>query len=182
MKFNRKRLAIVVGVAGIAAALAVPVALAVTAVGTLNHSDKALGHVRLFRDGVPSTCHGKASPGNFDSFTDRRVYDKYRFKNTATTGKCAHVFIVQGCGTSLHGQANTTFIPTDPAANFLGDAGSSDDTQTFSFPVAAGQSFDVVLGQVFAGNLNCPYVLTVTIGGVQQQPTATATKVGATDL
>lgn len=182
MKMSPKRLVVLGAVVGAVAAIAVPVALAVTAVGTLTHTDSALGHTRLFRDGVPSTCHGKASPGNFDSFNDRRVYDKYRFKNSATTSKCAHVYIVQTCGTSLHGQANSTFVATNPSANFLGDAGSSLEEQSFSFPVAAGQSFDVVLGQVFAGNLNCAYALDVTVGGAKQQPTATATKVGATDL
>jgi len=176
MMFSRKRLALV-GAVIATVAIAVPVAWsAVTATGTLSHYDKQM-HNRLFRDGATQDCHGtKANPGIFDDGGATRSYDKYTFKNTATTSKCGHVFLVQACvnsiGDNALAQANAPFDITDPSLNWLGDFGSSDPVQSFSFPVAAGQSFDVVVGAVDneaeGGILPCPYALTVTIGGVQQ--------------
>ena len=178
MMFSRKRLAL--GGAVIAAlAIAVPVALsAVTATGTLSHYDKQM-HDRLFRGGGPQDCHGtKANPGLFDDGGATRSYDKYSFKNSSSASKCGHVFLRQACVNSIGDNAlavaYSSFSFADPSLNYLGDFGASDTTQGFSFPVAGGQSFDVVVGAVDneaeGGILPCPYALTVTIGGVQQPP------------
>lgn len=182
MMFSRKRLALV-GAVIAAVAIAVPVALsAVTATGTLSHYDKQM-HNRLFRDGIgPQDCHGtKANPGIFDDGGAIRSYDKYTYQNTSSSTKCGHVVFNQLCfmGASqinAFAQANAPFSINDPSLNWLGDAGFSDPTQIFNFPVAAGQSFDVVIGSVWneseGGLLPCPYALTVTLGGVQQPPAA----------
>ena len=88
---RRTRLALVG--AAIAAVIAVPLAFgAVTATGIVQHGDKVFHGPRLFRDGIPSDCHGKANPGAIGN-TALLNYDKYSFRNTATTSKCAHVFI-----------------------------------------------------------------------------------------
>ena len=185
MMFSRKRLALV-GAVIATVAIAVPVAWsAVTATGTLSHFDKQ-EHNRLFRDGIgPQDCHGtKANPGIFDDGGAIRSYDKYTFTNTSTSQKCGHVVLNQLCFSSNLGgfvnafaQANSPFVISDPSLNWLGDAGFSDPTQIFNFPVAAGQSFDVVVSNVDneaeGASLPCPYALTVTLGGVQQPPAAT---------
>ncbi len=191
MMLSRKRLAL--GGAVIAAlAIAVPVALsAVTATGTLSHYDKQM-HNRLFRDGLGSQdCHGtKVNPGIFDDGGAIRSYDKYTFKNTASTTKCGHVVFNQLCfqGTAqinAFAQVNAPFSIQDPSLNWLGDSGASTPNQNFAFPVAAGQSFDVVIGSVWneseGGILPCPYALTVTLGGVQQPPAPAAQIAGSTD-
>lgn len=185
MRFSRKRLAII-GAVVAALAIAVPVAFsAVTATGTLSHFDKKQ-HDRLFRGGLAQDCHAtKANPGLFGDALIRS-YDKYTFKNTAATSKCAHVFLQHACfeGPNQVGawaQANSPFVPSDPSANYLGDPGNSTSPESFDFPVAAGQSFDVTVAEVDGGpaTLPCPYALTVTIGGVQQPPPPAATRIAA---
>jgi hypothetical protein len=192
MKLTRKRLAIAGALAAVAAAIVVPLALgAVTATGTLSHYDAKM-HDRVFRAGEGAQdCHGSLpNPGNYDDGGATRSYDKYSFKNTATTGKCGHVVLNQFCFASgnqinAFATAHTSFDPTNPSANWLGDAGSSDPTQVFNFPLAAGQSFVVVVGAVWneseGGSFPCPYSITVTIGGVQQPPASTAHVTGSSD-
>jgi len=181
MRFTRKRIAVIGAVAAVAAAVAVPLAIgAVTATGTLSHYDMQQ-HDRLFRDGVPSDCHGKANPGLLGDAVIRS-YDKYSFKNTATTSKCAHVFLQHACGVNAFAVANSPFVSSDPSLNYLGDAGQSGSPESFGFPVAAGQSFDVVVGQVDNPlPAPCGYAITVTIGGVQQPPAAATIRAGSTD-
>ena len=180
MMFSRKRLALV-GVVIAAVAIAVPVALsAVTATGTLSHYDKQM-HNRLNRNGSAQDCHGtKANPGIIDDGGATRAYDKYSFQNTSSSTKCGHVFLIQACVNSIGDNAlavaYSSFDIADPSLNYLGDWGASDPIQSFAFPVAAGQSFDVVVGAVDneaeGGILPCPYALTVKLGGVQQPPPA----------
>jgi len=180
MKSRSKRLAVLGAALAATAAVAVPVALAVTFSGTLSATD-AKQHDRLFRDGFPSGCHGKANPGLIgDGHT--RPYDRYRLTNHSGSGQCVHVFLEHRCGfDDAFGQANSVFLPSDPSAHYLGDAGQSGSPQSFSFPVHGGQSFDVVVAEVDGGlhALPCPYRFTVTIGGHEVFATSSAT--GATD-
>ena len=167
MKFRSKRLVVLGAVIAAAAAVAVPVALAVTFSGTLSVTD-AKQHDRLIRDGSPSGCHGKLNPGLVGD-GHIRPYDRYRLTNHAGSAMCVHVFLQHNCNPfNAFSQANSTFIPTNPSANYLGDAGQSGSPQSFSFTVGAGHSFDVVVSEVGQGGqhaLPCPYRLTVTIGG-----------------
>ncbi|HEU0304906.1 MAG TPA: hypothetical protein VFR32_10035 [Gaiellaceae bacterium] len=179
MKLTRKRLFVLGAVVAVAAGIAVPAALGVTAIGFLSNTDKQM-HDRLFRDGNPSGCHGKLSPGLFGDQIVRR-YDKYTFTNTTGASQCVTVFLAHDCGVNAFGQANSPFVPANPAANYLGDAGQSGSPEHFAFPVTAGLTYDIVVGQVDNPLATpCPYLLQVTIHGVQQQPVATAV-VGATD-
>jgi hypothetical protein len=180
MRSRSKRLALLGAAVVAVAAVVVPVALGVTFTGSLSPFD-AKQHDRLFRDGFPSSCHGKANPGLIGDGLSRS-YDKYRLTNHNSSGKCVHVFLEHLCEpANAFGQANTTFLPSDPSAHYLGDAGQSDSPQGFSFFVGAGHSFDVVVAEVDGGHdaLPCPYRVTVTIGGQQIFTASSAT--GATD-
>ena len=78
------------------------------------------------------------------------------------------VFMQHACEPfNAFAQANSTFLPADPSAHYLGDAGQSGSPQSFSFSVHGGQSFDVVVAEVDGAlhALPCPYRLTVTMGG-----------------
>ena len=63
--------------------------------------------------------------------------------------------------------ASSAFVPADPSAHYLGDAGQSGSPQNFSFSVGAGHHFDVVVAAVDGGAhaLPCRYRLTVSIPG-----------------
>lgn len=191
MRFTRKRLATLGGVVALAAAVVVPVALATNYAGSLVTFDQQMKG-RLFRDGVASTCHGKANPGLAEN-TGLRSYDRYRFQNSTNQTQCVHVFmkhncLVAGAKVNAFAQANTVFIPGDPSHNYLGDAGQSGSppdfpAQSFSFSVSAGSPYDVVVGQVSHGSINCTYNLNVTVGA-GEDPTplvATAVLKGAVD-
>jgi hypothetical protein len=162
MKFIRKRVMVLFGVIAVAVAIAVPVALAWSTTGNLTDADKKmLG--RLTRDGVPSTCPGKANPGLFTN-SGIRSYDVYRHRNTSGHPVCIDVDLTvhnpSTCGVNAFAQANSPFSALNPSAHYLGDAGSSDSVQSFSFTVGPGQSFDVVVGQVNPHS-SCQYTLTV---------------------
>ena len=166
MKLRRKRLVVLGAAIATAAAVAVPVALAVTVNGSLSVTDPRQ-HDRLFRDGLPSDCAGKANPGLVGD-GHVRPYDRYRLTNHTGAAKCVHVFLQHVCGpVNAFAQANSTFLPGDPSAHYLGDAGQSGSPQNFSFRVHGGQSFDVVVAEVDGAlhGLPCPYRLTVSIPG-----------------
>jgi hypothetical protein len=63
--------------------------------------------------------------------------------------------------------ASSAFVPSDPSAHYLGDAGDSGSPQNFSFSVPGGSHFDVVVAEVDGGlhALPCRYRLTVSIPG-----------------
>ncbi len=147
MKLRRKRLVVLGAVIATAAAVAVPVALAVTVSGTLSVTDPRQ-HDRLFRDGFPSDCAGKLNPGLIGD-GHVRPYDRYRLTNHSGAAICVHVFMQHACGfDNAFAQANSTFLPADPSAHYLGDAGQSGSPQSFSFRVHGGHSFDVVVDEV----------------------------------
>ena len=165
MKLRRKRLVILGAAVATAVAVAVPVALAVTVNGTLSVTDPRQ-HDRLVRDGFPSDCAGKANPGLFGD-GHVRPYDRYRLTNHGSA-TCVHVFLQHNCQPfNAFAQANGVFVPSNPSANYLGDAGQSGSPQSFSFRVHGGHSFDVVVAEVDGAlhGLPCPYRLTVNIGG-----------------
>ena len=166
MKFRTKGLAVVGAAIATAMVVAVPVALSVTVNGFLSNTDPKQ-HDRLFRDGLPSDCHGKANPGLVGD-GHSRPYDKYGFTNTASTAKCVQVRLEHLCDPgNAFAQANSAFVPSDPSAHYLGDAGDSGSLQNFSFSVPGGNHFDVVVAEVDGGlhALPCRYRLTVSIPG-----------------
>jgi hypothetical protein len=110
----------------------------------------------------------KANPGAAALATTRR-YDAYTFTNTSASPICATVLLTHSATALLYVDAYTgTFVPTSVATNFAGDNGGSPasgagTTQLFSFNVAAGQTFVVVVSESNSGGgLNVPYNLRVS--------------------
>jgi len=99
---------------------------------------------RIFRDGVASTCAGKAYPGIFNAATTYN-FEAYSYGNTSTTPVCVTVNFdpdagVTPCGTNAHASAYAgSYDPANQGANFLGDVGSS-VAQPFAFTIPAGQT------------------------------------------
>lgn len=104
---------------------------------------------RVFRDGVPSTCPGKAYPGFFNAGTNYH-YETFTYDNTSGATACVTVNFdpnagTNPCGTNAHASAYIgSYDPANQAANFVGDVGSS-VTQPFSFDVPGGQSMVLVV-------------------------------------
>ena len=126
---------------------------------------------RLFRADPPSTC---AAPQVCEgpSGTGPYFYDEYVFVNGGATN-CVTVALTSNCaapGTfSLHASAYLFPFTPGPATmctNFLADIGNSpadgDPPKTFSFDVAPGATFVVVVNHITVGG-TCPsYTLDVT--------------------
>lgn len=132
-------------------------------VGTLND--------RIFRDGIPATCPGKAWPGNFGG--GPYAYSAIQFSNCSGAPVCITVNVnLDGgsspCGTNAHGYVYqspdgsdaTPFDPTNIALNFLGDEGSS-LSQPFSVSVNPGM-FEIVFINNF-GVSNCDVSFSITV-------------------
>jgi hypothetical protein len=106
---------------------------------------------RIGRDGRPSTCAGKASPGG--GFTGTHYYKTYTFTNTAGAARCYTVTInaaLNGPGDIESVAYDQTYDPTNIDTNYLGDSGVSGlgttvDTATYSFTVPGGHNFVVVV-------------------------------------
>jgi hypothetical protein len=187
MKFTRKRLALFGGVVAVAAAIAVPAAIAAVYPGSLGPGDTTQTD-RLFRDGIPSNCfNGKANPG-LAGVGGVRSRDTRSFWNPTAKPQCVLVRLTHNCGgadvnrVNAFSQANSTFVAADPSLNYLGDAGQSGGggpfpPQAFSFVVAPFQTFDVTVATVDIDLLNCAsYLLTVQVGnpGLKGGPAAAA--------
>jgi hypothetical protein len=137
---------------------------------------------RLSRSGVTSSCSASKSAPGLLTATGSRFYDAYTF--TASGSGCTTV-TVNTSTTNLYVAAYNAsgFVPSNPNANFLADAGFSDTTMTFSFNVTAGQQYTIVVHEVDpAGGNGSNYSLQVTgpiSGGCQiLVPTAATVKVG----
>lgn len=100
---------------------------------------------RVFRDGVASTCGGKAFPGTNASTVN---YDIHTVYNNGPS-RCVTVSVDVGtCGTNMFATAYTT--PVNVAAlatNYLGDQGSS-VTQPFSFVAPGYSAIDILVTSV----------------------------------
>jgi hypothetical protein len=186
MKFTRKRVAVLGGVIAVAAAIAVPAALAATYVGNLQVGDTTQTG-RLFRDGIPSKCENgpKTNPG-LVADAGVRSRDTRRFWNNSGRAQCVNVRLYHNCGptdpsnVNAFVQANSVFVPADPSLNYLADAGQSGGgilfpAQRMSFVVGANQQFDVTVATVDADLLVCDnYRLVVNIGSVSLQGASSA--------
>ncbi len=117
---------------------------------SLTTSDLTQGD-RLGRDGVPSTCSGKTSPGG--GFAGTKYYKKWTFTNSSGAPRCFTVAINAGLGgagdieSAAYDQA---YDPTNLSLNYLGDSGISGlgttvGSATYSFTVPAQHNFVVVV-------------------------------------
>jgi hypothetical protein len=106
---------------------------------------------RIGRDGRPSTCSGKASPGG--GFAGTHYYKTYTFTNTSGAARCYTVTInaaLNGPGDIESVAYDQVYDPTNIDTNFLGDSGISGlgttvDHASYSFTVPAGHAFVVVV-------------------------------------
>lgn len=106
---------------------------------------------RIGRDGRPSTCAGKLSPGG--GFTGTHYYKTFKFTNTSGGARCYTVTInagLNGPGDIESVAYDKTYDPTNLDTNYLGDSGitglgTTVDHATYSFTVPAGDDFIVVV-------------------------------------
>jgi len=122
---------------------------------------------RIFRGDPASTC---ASPqscsaiGSGDSFH----YDVYPFVNNSSTTQCVSVKVdAKTCGSGTNYLQSAAYLgaynPANQCSNFLGDIGASPTPiKSYSFSVAAWQSYSVVVLNSGTGNLCPAYTVTVT--------------------
>jgi len=106
---------------------------------------------RLGRDGVPSTCSGKVSPGG--GFAGTKYYEKFTFTNSSGAARCFTVTInaaLGGAGDIESAAYDQAYDPTNLSLNYLGDSGISGlgttvGSATYSFTVPAQHNFVVVV-------------------------------------
>ena len=117
---------------------------------------------RIGRDGNPSTCDGKASPGG--GFTGTHFYKTWTFTNSGGAPACITVTInagLNGPGDIESVAYDQTYNPASIDTNYLGDSGISGlgttvGTASYSFSVPAGHNFVVVVAQTgtaLSGNI-----------------------------
>lgn len=104
---------------------------------------------RLFRDSVESSCGVQKPTPNLTDVGITFKYDAYTFFNDSFTSRCFTVITTAGSNNQLLTAAyKISFNPANVQLNYLGDAGNSDRTRSFSFNVPAHQSFVVVQSRV----------------------------------
>ncbi len=121
---------------------------------------------RIVRGDPASTC---ASPQSCSAFGsgDSFHYDVYPFVNNSSTTQCVSVKVDAKTCIDTHYLQSAAYLgaynPANQCSNFLGDIGASPTPiKSYSFSVAAWQSYSVVVLNSVTGNL-CPgYTVTVT--------------------
>ncbi len=132
---------------------------------------------RLSRGAAGSVCGTLLpNPGILTSAgLDLRRYDAYTFTNTSAVSQCVTTIMNADSGLNLYCVAynDSGFVPASPDKHFLADPGQSANTQTYSFNVAAGKSFTVVVHEVNSGTLTgTPYNLNVSLSNCSAAPAA----------
>lgn len=122
---------------------------------------------QLFRDTVSSQCDApgfKLAPSLTDtgsSFSHRN----HTFRSFLDEPVCITVDIDTAC-TSLFSVAySPSFIPADPLENYAADMGQSSGTPVYSFSVAGGSSFAVVVHETTISPSCGDYMLTASSRG-----------------
>ncbi len=127
---------------------------------------------RIGRDGRPSPCGGKASPGG--GFAGTHYYKTFNFTNTSGAARCYTVTInaaLGGPGDIESVAYDQVYDPTMLDTNYLGDTGISGlgttvDHASYSFTVPAGHTFVVVVnttgGEPPSGPVSSPFSGTVS--------------------
>ncbi|MEO8432625.1 MAG: FG-GAP-like repeat-containing protein [Acidobacteriota bacterium] len=123
---------------------------------------------RLNRFTPESTCAApKTNPGLLTA-SGARAFDSYTFTNCASGPVCVRVNLKEtsgGANALFSAAYSGSYNPAAPATNYLADQGSSfpvGAASTYSFNVAAGQTFVVVVHEVnTGGGAGATYELTV---------------------
>ncbi len=136
-------------------------AAAVTSSFTGTHTQSG----RIFRDAIPSSCPSKAYPGIFNAGTTYN-YETFTYTNSTGAPICQQFDFdpnVGGtpCATNAHASAYLgSYDPTNQAANFLGDVGSS-VTQPFSVEIPANATVVLVVTNTAAAAI-CDFAISPT--------------------
>jgi hypothetical protein len=123
---------------------------------------------RIFRDGLPSTCASiKGNPG-LNDVTPNRRFDSYTFSNPNSSPICVSVTFTTGGSnpTLLYSAAYSSFDPTAPSANFLGDPGGSVAITRYSFNAPANSNFTIVVHEITPGSVATPVPYTLFVNGL----------------
>lgn len=140
---------------------------------------------RLGRNGIPSTCAGKISPGG--GFAGTKYYKTFNFTNSGGAPACFTVNInaaLGGAGDIESAAYLNTYNPANLDANYLGDTGISGlgttvGNASYSFVVPAASNFVVVVNttgtttsSVFSGTVSGFYNQAAGPGACPSTPTA----------
>jgi hypothetical protein len=133
----------------------------------LTASDSTITDLRLFRDGVSSTCPlpKPACPGTAGA---AGVYYKaYYFTNESAADECIIVRNVKDCNPQIFNTAYlNAFDPTNVCTNYLADAGTSviaaGGQDSLSFIVPAGVQYCLVVNGVLVGDTCESYTMYIT--------------------
>jgi hypothetical protein len=126
-------------------------------------------NTRVFRGGTPSSCTGRTSAGG-NPTTGTFRFDSFTRTNNTGRNACVSVQVTTSCTTTANPiflTAYSSYDPANPNNNIIGIIGASPNgtttsPATFSFPVAAGASYTIVVNEVTA-NAGCSaYSLEVT--------------------
>lgn len=120
---------------------------------------------RIFRDGVGSTCAVKTFPGLFTAGT--YYYDTYILANTTGVSSCVSIQVTVSDASFVHLSAyEGVFNPTNQAANFVGDLGSSatsSSPQTMQVTIPSNTYITLVAFSATSGGVStAPYTITET--------------------
>jgi len=127
--------------------------------GSIDPADPDTTNGRLGRADPPSTCAvPKACPGPLGA--GGRSFDDLVFVNGPGPACITVTPSPNGLGTILAGAYLGSFDPTNVCTNYLADQGAT--FQPFSFNVAAGATFHVVVMEANAGTASTAYTLTVS--------------------
>lgn len=137
-------------------------AMAQVTTTTLDNATTQTG--RLNRNAVASTCAAPKSNPGLITPTGTRAQDSYSIVNTSGATQCYTIALAAPPGNALFSAAYLgSFVPTNPDTNYLGDAGSSDVSTTYSVNVPNGQTLVVVVHEVNpGGGVGQTYTLTVS--------------------
>jgi hypothetical protein len=148
-----------------------------TITGSLTSSDP-VQNGRLVRSGAVSSCAVPVTcPGVSGADTAQRHYDAYTFINNTGTSQCVTVNVdARACSTGAVYSVTYlgSFDPTNLCANFLAQAGQLFPVENYSFSVAAGATFVVVVHEASANQGCALYTLSVN-GCLENTPTPTPT-------
>lgn len=113
---------------------------------------------RIFRDAIASNCPSKVYPGQFNVGTMFN-YETFTYPNTSNAAACVTVNFDPDtagptpCTTNAHASAYIgAYDPTNQAANYVGDVGSS-LAQPFSFEVPANTDMVLVVTNTSAAQV-----------------------------
>jgi hypothetical protein len=138
--------------------------------GSISCAGQRIGHgtpatTRPITDGVASTCANEACPGSISGTFN---YLTYSFANNSGSSQCFTVSFDNACNTGTNNLFSAAYSPSfdssNVCTNFLGDLGDGTNAvTTYSFTVANGQSFDVVVwNRVSNSYCASPFTFTLT--------------------